>query len=146
MINSIKENGWAKVCDQREHQVTLGREARRLGEDVEGCGFLLRIPVTDFCHGFLSGFNRSPIFDILFFNVSWLPLFDQTNSTQPSRPAHAAKKAWMENWKLFRERFNFSFSFSFKLQTNEASLLASSSELKKVLRQKRQDSQLSLTR
>ena len=62
MTNSRKENGRAKVCNRREHRVTPSREARELGvlgEVVEGCGFLLRIPVTDFCHGLSSGFNRS---------------------------------------------------------------------------------------
>ena len=51
MTNSRKENGGAKVCERREHQMTLGREARGLG--------LSRSPVTEFCHGVLSGLIRS---------------------------------------------------------------------------------------
>ena len=35
---------------------------RGCGRADSCCGFLLRIPVADFCHRFLSGFNRSHLF------------------------------------------------------------------------------------
>ena len=57
MTNSRKEMDERRFYNQWEHQATLGREARGLGEVEEGCGFLLQIPFNDFCHGFLSGFN-----------------------------------------------------------------------------------------
>ena len=55
MTNSTKENGQTKVCDQREHRVTQGREARGLalglgvlGEVADSCcGFLLWIFAAD---------------------------------------------------------------------------------------------------
>ena len=96
MTNSRKGNGRAKVCDRSEHQATPGREARGLGvlgEVVEGCGFLLRSPVMDFCHRLFSGFNRR---------------FVTEGSTKLPRAKRPADLEYLERlWKVVESGYGF---------------------------------------